>query len=281
MAKAFSVASWNVEHLGDKGPAQRMANVIGFLDQQNADVIAIYEVEGKRVWRQLMDGLPGYSWFITEGQNTQEILLGTASALTAFVTQKVEFTARDAYMRPGALLSVRHANQIYTLLFLHVASSTDPRGFGLRQDMVDRAFEFKDEVVDIVAAAANEQPNFMFLGDLNTMGLEYEFDQPGGPGTPKSRDRATADHEITRLSYEGAKVGMRVLSKTRDVTWRSQSDTSNLDHVVAASHLQFKQFGGKDVEVRGWPELATEPEQLDWVEKFSDHGLLFFEVQEV
>jgi hypothetical protein len=38
-----------------------MANVIGFLRDQDADVIAIYEVEGKNVWRQLMNGLPGYS----------------------------------------------------------------------------------------------------------------------------------------------------------------------------------------------------------------------------
>lgn len=281
MAKAFSVASWNVEHLGDTGPPERMSNVISFLDEQNADVIAIYEVEGKNVWRQLMDGLPGYSWFITEGQNTQEILLGTASHVTAFVTQKIEFNARDAFMRPGALLTVRHEGVNYTLLFMHLASMPDPRGFGLRQDMVDRAFKFKAEVVDVASNAAGEQSNFMFLGDLNTMGLEYRYDQPGGAGAPILRDRIAPEHEILRLAYDGEKVGMRVLRKTRDVTWRSQSDTSNLDHVVAASHLRFRQFGGRDVDVRGWPELATEQEQLDWVESFSDHGLLFFEVREV
>jgi len=281
MAKAFSVASWNVEHFGDQVTPQRTANIVSFIEQQDADVVAIYEVEGKRVWRELMDGLPGYSWFITEGQNTQEILLGTASGITAFVTQKVEFSSRDSYMRPGALMSVRHEDEIYTLLFLHVASSTDPRGFGLRQDMVDRAFKFKQETVDVVAAAANDQPNFVFLGDLNAMGLEYPYDQPGGPGTPISRDGVDASHEITRLSYAGSKAGMRLLTKTHDVTWRSKSDTSNLDHVVAASHLQFKQFSGKDVDVRGWPTLATVAEQNAWVDDFSDHGLLYFEVQEV
>lgn len=216
-----------------------MANVIGFLRDQHADVIAIYEVEGRNVWRQLMDGLPGYSWFITEGQNTQEILLGTASSLTAFVTQRIEFNARDAFMRPGALMSVRHDGHDYTLLFLHLASMNDPRGFGLRQDMVDRAFTFKREVVDVVSPV---EPNFIFLGDLNTMGLEYDFAQPGGPGTQVERDRASAEHEIARLSYEGGKVGMRVLRKTHDATWRSLSDESNLDHVVAADHLRFRQF---------------------------------------
>ena len=201
--------------------------------------------------------------------------------MTAFVTQKIEFNSRDAYMRPGALMSVLHDDEIYTLLFLHLASMQDPRGFGLRQDMVDRALEFKTEVVDTVAALAGDQSNFIFLGDLNSMGLEYEFDQPGGAGTPISRDRVTADHEILRLSYMGRKAGMRLLTKTRDVTWRSDTLRSNLDHVVAADHLQFTQFSGADVAVRGWPELATEQEQRDWTQDFSDHALLYFEVQEV
>jgi hypothetical protein len=281
MPTAFSVASWNVEHLGDTGPPQRLANVIAFLRVRDPDVIAIYEVEGKFVWRRLLDDLPGYSWFITEGQNTQEILLGTKSGLTAFVTQKIEFNSRDAYMRPGALMSVFHQDEVYTLLFLHLASMPDPRGFGLRQDMVDRAFEFKSDVVDPLAATAGDQPNFIFLGDLNTMGLDYVFDQPGGPGTQLSRDRADATHEIRRLGYEGRKVGMRLLTKTHDATWRSATQQSNLDHVVAADHLQFTQLSGADVAVLGWPELGTEAEQRAWIDDFSDHALLYFEVQEL
>jgi len=279
VAKAFSVASWNVEHLGDEGPPERMANVVQFLQDQDADVIAIYEVEGKNVWRQLMDGLPGYSWFITEGANAQEILLGTGSGVTAFVTQKVEFSSRDAYMRPGALMSIRHAGHEFTLLFLHLASMTDPRGFGLRQDMVDRALKFKRAVVDAIAP---QEPNFVFLGDLNSMGLDYVYGQEGGPGTTLLRDRATAEHEIGRLAYEGAKAGMRPLTKTHDVTWRSNTMTSNLDHVVAANHLHFRDFGGgAEVSVRGWPALATEEAQRDWITRFSDHALLYFDVQEI
>ena len=73
MAKAFSVASWNVRHFngGDATNAERVA----FLAAQEPDVVGIYEVEGKEVWRELMAWLPGYSFFITEGRNTQEILL--------------------------------------------------------------------------------------------------------------------------------------------------------------------------------------------------------------
>lgn len=278
MAKAFSVASWNVEHLGDKGPVARIANVIGFLNAQAPDIVAIYEVEGKNVWRQLMNGMPDYSFFITEGQNTQQILLGTAPGVSAFVTQKVEFRSRDAFMRPGALLSVRHAGHEYTLLFLHLASMPDPRGFGLRQDMIDRAFEFKSEVVDKLAP---QEPNFIFLGDLNSMGLDYVYGQPGGPGTALLRDRAAAEHEIDRFAFEAGKHGMRVLTKTHDFTWRDQNDTSNLDHVVAATHLRFALFNGHEVAVRGWPDLPTTQQQRDRTTEFSDHALLFFEVQEL
>src|SRR5215218_2449729 len=142
MTKAFSVASWNVEHFTSQGTRSRVATVVRFILDQDPDVIAIYEVEGADVWRALMERMPGYSFFITEGQNTQQILLGVRGDLTAFVTQKVEFRSRDAYMRPGAILTIKRKDAYYPLLFLHVASMTDPRGFGLRSDMIDRAFKF-------------------------------------------------------------------------------------------------------------------------------------------
>jgi hypothetical protein len=41
------LATWNVEHLGDKKPAARIPKVIDFLNAQKPDVLAIYEVEGQ------------------------------------------------------------------------------------------------------------------------------------------------------------------------------------------------------------------------------------------
>lgn len=271
MAKAFSVASWNIEHFQDGDPDN--PERIGFLAQQEPDVVAIYEAEGKEVWREVMDGMPRYSFFITEGQNAQEILVGVSPDITAFVTQKVEFQSRDAFMRPGALLTVRIEGEDYALLFLHVASMPDPRGFGLRADMIDRAFSFKP----VLDRAAGGSANFLFLGDLNSMGLDVVW----GRETPRKllHARVTEEQEIGRLEHEAAKRNMRVLSKTSDVTWRNErGTTSNLDHVLAADHLSFTSFGGKDVAVRGWPELP-EGEQEAWIGKFSDHALLYFEVQ--
>jgi exonuclease III len=278
MAKAFSVASWNVEHFTSQGTRSRVATVVRFILDQDPDVIAIYEVEGADVWRALMERMPGYSFFITEGQNTQQILLGVRGDLTAFVTQKVEFRSRDAYMRPGAILTIKHKDAYYPLLFLHVASMTDPRGFGLRSDMVDRAFKFKGDLDQ----AAGGRSNFIFLGDLNAMGLDYVYGKEEPPGRKLLRAQATAAQEIDRLAYEARRTGMALLPKTGDVTWRDAGRTrSNLDHVVAANHLKFTDFGGgRFVDIRGWPNLPA-AEQLDWIQKYSDHALLYFEVQEV
>jgi Endonuclease/Exonuclease/phosphatase family len=277
MPKAFSVASWNVEHFNSQGTRSRVDTVVGFIKEQNADVIAIYEVEGSDIWRRLMERLAGYSFFITEGQNTQQILLGVRGDMTAFVTQRVEFKSRDTYMRPGALLTVKHKDEYYPMLFLHVASLRDPRGFGLRADMIDKALKFKDDLDN----AAQGRSNYIFLGDLNSMGLEYVYGKEDPPSRLLLRAEATADQEIGRLRYGAGKIGMSLLPKTSDVTWRdARRLKSNLDHVVAAKHLKFTDFGGGSfVDVRGWP---TRPpgEQVDWITRFSDHALLYFEVLE-
>ena len=270
MAKAFSVASWNVEHMKDADP--RNAARMQFLADQRPDVLALYEVEGREVWREVMAAFPKYSFFITEGANTQEILVGIGPRVTGFLTQKVEFAGRNAYMRPGAFLTVRTAGTSYSLLFLHVASDNDPRGFGIRADMIARAISFR-KVLD---AAAGGRANYMFLGDLNLMGMDFEHGKEAGR---IQRVQVTAPIELSGLGYAAADADMRVLPKTRTATWRSTTMTSDLDWVVAADHLQFRKFaGGNEVDVRGWPALP-EAQQVQWTRDFSDHGLLYFEVQ--
>jgi hypothetical protein len=76
---------------------------------------------------------------------------------------------------------------------------------------------------------------------------------------------------------------MKVLDKDATHTWWGGAtiDPSNLDFVVASDHLKFKQFAGHDVTVRGWPQLESQDERVKWVTRYSDHALLYFEVQRV
>jgi endonuclease/exonuclease/phosphatase family metal-dependent hydrolase len=268
MAKAFSLASWNVEHFGDE-PA-RASRVAAFLARAAPDVFALLEVEGREVFSALTAQLPGYQFHITEGAQTQEILVGVRGGLTGFFTQRLEFKSGNTYLRPGALLTVTVDGTAYSLLFLHTKSGSKPIGLGIRDDQFERAFRFKKTLDK--SAGENRQANYIFLGDFNLMGMDYPFDH-----------QIQLEYEIRKLERDAAKVGMRRLGKNRPATWwngpGSRYATADLDHVVASAGLRFKSFSGAEIDVRGWPELATEAAQAEWIRSHSDHAMIYLEVE--
>lgn len=271
MTKAFSLASWNVEHF--RNDAGRVRRVVTFLGAQKPDVFALLEVEGKDVYDALVTRMPGYQFHITEGPQTQEALVGVKKGMTAFFTQKIEYKSGNQYLRPGALLTLHVDGVNYSILFLHTKSSSDPIGLGIRDDQFSRAFKFKRKVLD-KAMTGNQKANFIFLGDLNTMGMDYPFNQS-----------VEVEWELKKLERDARKAGMRRLQKNAPATWsngsRSRYRPADLDHVVASDHLTFKAYAGTDVDVRGWPALATATQQDAWIKQYSDHGLLYLEVQKL
>jgi hypothetical protein len=106
------------------------------------------------------------------------------------------------------------------------------------------------------------------------MGMNYPF-QKG----------IEAPYEIKKLEDDAKKAGMRRLIKDKPCTWRGMVKNkiadSDLDQVVAAEHLKFKKYGNVSVTVKGWPELKTEAEKDDWNKKYSDHALIYLEVEKV
>jgi hypothetical protein len=271
MVKAFSLVSWNVEHF--KNVNSRVENVAAFLTAQDPDVFALYEVEGSEVFETLSHDMPGFTCHITEGPQAQEILVGVKANITAFFTQKVEFKGGDSLLRPGALLTVTIDGAHYPILFLHTKSGNDPKGLGLRDDMLVRACDFR-KVLN--KADPHGTANYIFLGDLNTMGMEYAY--------VRERDISVAA-ELTKLERKADASKMRLLTKTHSYTWSNGSGSavpdSNLDHVIAAKHLQFKAFDGAQVAVRGWAQAATPAAKDEWINKYSDHCLLYLEAQRV
>ena len=283
MAKAFSVLSWNVEHFGKTKLGSSHANkpiglIIDYIAAQKADVVAIYEVEGKVVHTTIMQKMPGYQFHITEGPQTQEILVGVKKTLDSFFTQKTTFKAGAAALRPGALLTITKDGVNYPILFLHLKSLSEPKGFGLRDDMTERAIKFK-KTLDKAHKAQGlpGKSNLIFLGDLNTMGMNLSYSQKD----------VSAQEEIDRLKkrLSSKSVGMTMLPKTIEETYwpgsKSSYSTGNLDHVIAASHLSFKKFSGASVSVRGWVDKDSPLKKDQWTQKYSDHALLYFEVQKV
>ena len=274
MTKAFSVVSWNVKHF--KRKPERVETVVQLLKDQNPDVFALYEVTGAEVFRALTEKFPGYTFQITEGPETQEILVGIRRTLTAFLTQRVSFKAGATAMRPGLLATITKDGVNYSLLFLHLASSTKPRGMGLRDEMLHRALKFRHTLDK--PYGGRHTANYVFLGDLNIMGMDYPYDKD-----------IEANTELRKWSSRASRYyGMRLLDKTNDKTWNGGSKSSyspaNLDHVFAAKHLDFKLFKKSadqkvEIDVRGWVDKTTIEEQDAWINDHSDHSLLYFELQ--
>ena len=149
---------------------------------------------------------------------------------------------------------------------------------GLRDEMLERAFEFRRKLDK--AEGGSGEARYLFLGDLNTMGLKYPF--------KKSID---ADTEIRKWDKYARrkKIKMRRLDKTHPLSWSNGSNSrykpSSLDHVYASDNLKFKQFGGTNAEpqlvkVKGWVEEPTVAKQDKWIERFSDHSQLYLEVHD-
>ena len=270
MAKAFTLVSWNIEHFKNQG--SRVADVVALLSSMNPDIFALYEVEGKDVFGALVQQMPGYSFHITEGPQVQEILVGVRGGLTAFFTQRVEFKSGNQSLRPGALLTVTIDTVNYSLLFLHTKSGPDPIGWGIRDDMLERALDFAKT---LAAASPDGKANYLFMGDLNTMGMEYLIKAHNIPATI----------ELDKLDLAAKKRGMVRLKKDAPATWwngnKSKMKPADLDHVVATQQMKFAKFAGAEVKVLGWAKEPTPETKTAWITKFSDHSPLLLEVQKV
>ncbi len=182
-----------------------------------------------------MATFPGYTFHITEGPQVQEILVGVS------------------VLRPGALFTLRIDDVNYPILFLHLKSKDDPRSFGLRDDMISKAIKFKKRLT-----RDNIPPNYLFIGDLNTMGMKYSFD----------RDIDIATELKKSDNYANRYYDMERLDKTYPNSWSNGTGSSipdsPLDHCYAAEHLNFLQFPNKDnrpgtspVDLRGWVDEPT------------------------
>jgi hypothetical protein len=267
LTKAFSVASWNVKHF--KSNQARIDLAVSFLKKQDPDVFALYEVLGKDVFTEMVSNFPGYTFQITEGKTSQEILLGVRNTLDVFITQKLEYTSGTTHISPGLLATIMHDGSVYPMLFINLNSAPTAQGLGLRHEMMQRAFKYRGKLDKLAWEQGDAKVNYIFLGDMDIMGMEHPY---GKSIDPYIELRKWDDEECK-------KYNMRRLSKTHGLTYRSCDGTveGDYDQVYASEHLKFTKFDKSEVDVRGW---ITEPEetQKEWREKFSPHSLLYFEV---
>jgi endonuclease/exonuclease/phosphatase family metal-dependent hydrolase len=286
--KALKIVSWNIEHFDGKGGKDknnrtkrlnRVERVTEYLKDAKPHIFGLSEVEGAIVYDKMTDMLPGYTFNITEGRNSQQILIGVKNGITAFFTQRNEFKRSNPYLRPGALLTVRDGDTHIPILFTHLKSMPSPEGFGLRDAMFDKIFNLKkqlDKASRRLSGNDDAMSNFIVLGDMNTMGMDYEGKQHDIP----------LDEEVRIVKTRFRRRKMEALSKSHQHTFFNGSDSryppSELDHVFAARHLTFKEnTDGSIVDVGGWAKKTTDAQKDKWIDQFSDHAPLTITLKDV
>ena len=279
---SFTVSAWNVEFFGSKRKGDNNADVLARIDRVfhylraeiDTDIFAIFEANGAQVFGQATTLFPEYSWQITEGSGSQDILIGARRPI--FVTERTEFSQGfNGPLRPGALVSIVDDGETYSMLFLHLKAADEAIDFGVRVHQHEKARSLR-KALD--RAAGDERANFIVAGDLNSVGLGLTF----------SDQDIELEDEVARLKemYGSRWDLMPVREKTHPTTfWNgpgSSDDPSDLDHVAAAERVQFAPVAGAgngaEIEVKGWPEEATDAAKGQWIRDFSDHALLRFEV---
>jgi len=273
---SIKIISWNVEHFNgtggiDKNNKQarldRVERIANTIKAEAPDVFALSEVEGKIVYSSMTRILPNYVFNITEGRQTQEILVGVKHGHTAFFSQRNEFKRSNPSLRPGALLTITIDDKDIPILFVHLKSMPSPEGFGLRDAMFDKAFNLKKALDKAARRNGQNASNLIVLGDMNTMGMDYAGREKDIPGKL----------EIDTIASRFKRRGMTHLGKNHHATFNNGSNSSykpsDLDHVFAAKHLNFKSVtDGGFVDVGGWAKLTRTSDQDKWINDFSDHA---------
>ncbi len=282
--KTIKILSWNVEHF-KMNKTTEIANIIKSFDP---DVFGIYEVEAKEIYSFMVKFFPAYSIFVTEGQQSQEILVACRNTMEAIkFQQKKEFTTGNPKLRPGAFLTFKYpAKGFYNFLFLHTDSGTEAVDFGNRTEMFEHSYNLKRK---LDYDNKNVAVNFVMLGDLNTMGLIYP--------TPVKADRiANTISELQYLDYYANKKSgttshlkllpnLRRLKKPVGTHYSKSYGISDLDHIIVSEHLKFKNQtdynnpGNFEVRLEGWNKYINDADALKkFTIQISDHCLLFCEL---
>lgn len=271
---SIRVLFWNIENFrGDN--AERTRAAAEHIRAFDPDIVGFSEIGNKRAIRNLMmEELTDFDFGITDGAQNIELMAGWKRGKfeQALYTQRREFKANRDGQRPGALLSVKLGGEFTNFLFLHTDSGRGNRDYENRREMFRKIASLRRTLDKIEGGLAR----FVVMGDLNTMGRDA---MPG-------EDEITSDDEITDLTRYMARGGMTLHEKSAPKTFLqylpdgSVEFETDLDHVISSDAMPLVAFAdGKKVRVRGWNDLDTDIERIEWTETLSDHASVEIEIE--
>jgi len=265
--------SWNIRHF--KAPTDdRIQKVSDLITGHDPDIFGIIEFQAKDAARKLIsEHFTDYDFGMTDSKMQLDFLVGWKRRIFKQVlyTQRRDFMVGNINLRPGGLLSfLEYGRPNFTnILFLHTDSGKEVKDYNARQAMFEKIWSLKQAIEAL--PIQNGEARLIALGDLNTMGRSQT----------DTLTTVRASTEIENLANDAQNAGMRLLSKSHSKTWSNgpNTQTSNLDHVIASNDLLFEKFSPNPIEtfeikVDGWNKIPAGNQRNDWIKNISDHCAL-------
>jgi len=206
---SFTVSSWKVEFFGSKRKGDSSAEVTARIDRVfnylrdeiDTDIYAIYEANGSQVFTHATTMFPDYTWKITEGSGSQDILVGSRRPI--FITDRTEFgKGFNGPLRPGALVTLNDDGETYSMLFLHLKAA---------DKAIDLTFSDADvELVDEVKRLRTMYGSRFDHMPVRDKTREHTFwNGPGTSDPPSDIDHVAAAERIQFAPVNGAEVEVK------------------------------------------------------------------------
>jgi len=267
------VLFWNIENFrGDNEERTRAA--ADHIRTFDPHIVGFSEIGNKRALRNLMmEELSDFDFGVTDGKQNIELMAGWKRGVfeQAIYTQRREFKAERDGQRPGALLSVKADGDYINFLFLHTDSGRGNADYENRRSMFSKISKLRSTLNEI----EDGQARFIVMGDLNTMGRD----------AISGEDAISSDDEILALKRFMARGDMVLQDKSSQTTFLQYRPSgtvqynTDLDHVISSTNTNLLELSeSKLVRVRGWNELTTDTERIEWTETLSDHASIEIEI---
>lgn len=261
-----SLLFWNVHNLRNE---QHASQITEYIKKVDPDIFALAEVVGPPAYDLISKKFPEHNFYMTYGQEAQELLVGVRRNWQTFFSQKTEFNSGNIFVRPGVLVTLSNKENPLNILFVHPKSLSSPSDFGQRDGFYQQVLALKKRLDERVKGEAR----FLLCGDLNIMGMDYG-----------QKNSISSEDELYHFSIAAKKVGMTFLSKEHNTTWTNGSRSYDLDHILASNSVNIiKQQRGEnkyEVSVGGWIDLPDKSiERKQFVNEISDHCFLTTQIE--
>ena len=242
-SETFDVVTWNIEWFGDedRGPNDtglQYNNVLSVILNLQPDLMAVQEIVDRDQFQRLIDDLDGYSGFITNYSQPQQIgyLYNTNTVDSLFSNLVDSDKGQNSYYWAGRFplefviqARVGGSSRIIYSVGIHAKAFSDPESYDRRVGASQDIKAYFDESVTPHSA-------LIFLGDYNddvirsTRGTFYD--------SPYKNFLDDANYTIVT----------EPLSRKAAESWKRGTDRgSMIDHITVNHHLTDKWLQGSEM----------------------------------